>query len=242
MQPAPPFIRSPSSLLAPRTGGTTISGSAARCIRRLHRSCKTERDYCHQQNCSNALHGFFSFEKSMWFLSTDGDAISMEPKENFSCGFLNAKQVCFEECVSAVVPNGRNDFDGTIKPNCHQIEIGNQNKSVRRSDAQRRSVGLRGDSHFQRAARHPTSGDRFPVTLFSGSIAGRMVRAIFHVCHRPRLAVFGHILLGGRSMERIGICQCWQRATHEAGQDSHPQRNYCGYPCLEGVERQIHNI
>lgn len=67
----------------------------------------------------------------MWFLSTDGNAISVEPKENFSCGFLNAKQVCFEECVSAAVPNGRNNFHGTIKLNCHQIEIGNQNKSVR---------------------------------------------------------------------------------------------------------------
>lgn len=178
----------------------------------------------------------------MWFLSTDGNAIGVEPKENSACGFLNAKQVCFEECVSAAVPNGRNKFHRTRKPNCDQIEIGNQNKSVRLSVAQRRCVGLRGDSQLERAARHPTSADRFPVTRFSGSIAARMVGAVFHVCHRPRLGVFGQTLLGGRTMERIGICQGWQRATHEAGQDSHPQRNYCGYRRFEGMKRQIHNI
>jgi hypothetical protein len=66
----------PSLLLAPVAGSTTVGGIAACRVRRLHRSCETKRDHCHQHNCPNLLHGFFSFEKSDVIWSTDGDAIS----------------------------------------------------------------------------------------------------------------------------------------------------------------------
>lgn len=45
-------------LLAPAAGGTTVGRIATCCVRRLHRSCKAERDYCHQHNCPDLLHGF----------------------------------------------------------------------------------------------------------------------------------------------------------------------------------------
>jgi len=59
--PAPPVFRLLSLLPASGAGGTTVSGRAARCVRRLYRSCKTERDHSYQQNCSDSLHGFSPF-------------------------------------------------------------------------------------------------------------------------------------------------------------------------------------
>ena len=58
LRPAPLFLPLPRLLLAPGAGGTTIGGTAARCVCRLCRSCETERDDCYQQNCPNGLHDF----------------------------------------------------------------------------------------------------------------------------------------------------------------------------------------
>src|SRR6266850_4533090 len=58
LRPAPPVSLLLRLLLAPGAGGTTVGGIATRCVRRLYRSCETERDHCYQQNCSNDLHGF----------------------------------------------------------------------------------------------------------------------------------------------------------------------------------------
>jgi hypothetical protein len=51
-------------LLAPGTGGATVGGVAARCVRRVRRlcrSCDTESDHCYQQHCSDDLHGISPF-------------------------------------------------------------------------------------------------------------------------------------------------------------------------------------
>ena len=64
---APPLVQLPSLLLAPVAGSTTVGRIAARCIRRPHHSCKTERNHCHQHNCSNRLHGFSPLRNQIWF-------------------------------------------------------------------------------------------------------------------------------------------------------------------------------
>src|SRR5271154_2045944 len=180
---APSSVQLLSLLLAPRAGLTTIGGSAAYLARRLHRSCKRECYQRYQQHCSNVLHGLFSFEKSSWFLSTDGCAIGAKGEQDFSCGFLDAQQTCFEECVSTAVPDGRNNFQRMIKPNSHQIAVGSQDEILRCSKAQRCRVPLRSDRYFERAARHPANGNRLPVARFSRSLAAGMV-ATWHVRHR----------------------------------------------------------
>jgi len=46
------------AVLAPGAGSTAVGGTATRCVCRLYRSCKTERDHCYQQDCSKGLHRF----------------------------------------------------------------------------------------------------------------------------------------------------------------------------------------
>jgi len=115
-RPAPSLIQPLSLFLASGTGGTTIGGRAACCIGCLHRSCIAECYHCDQQHCSNALHKFFSFEKSNWFLSKDGEAIPRESEAGFWCGVLNAQEARFEQGVSAAVKNGRDRLHGGINP------------------------------------------------------------------------------------------------------------------------------
>jgi hypothetical protein len=69
-------------LLAPVAGGTTVGGIATCYVRRLHRSCKAERDYCHQHHCPDLLHGFSPWEYQMWFLSTVGQCHRRSTRAN----------------------------------------------------------------------------------------------------------------------------------------------------------------
>src|SRR5580704_18390750 len=69
-------------LLAPVAGGTTVGGIATYCIRRLHRSCKAERDHCHQHHCPDLLHGFSPWKNEMWFLSTVGQCHRRSTRAN----------------------------------------------------------------------------------------------------------------------------------------------------------------
>jgi hypothetical protein len=74
-------------LLAPVAGGTTVGGIATCCVRRLHRSCKAERDHCHQHHCPDLLHGFSPWKNEMWFLSTVGNAIGGPPGQTSGSDF-----------------------------------------------------------------------------------------------------------------------------------------------------------
>lgn len=57
-RPVPPVLPLLKLFLAPRAGSTTVGRIAARCVCRLYRSCKTERNHCYQHNCSKGLHRF----------------------------------------------------------------------------------------------------------------------------------------------------------------------------------------
>ncbi len=108
----------------------------------------------------------------------------------FQVRFLDAKQLGFEERVSAVVPDRRNKFHGMKEPNFRQGEIGRQNEIARRSDVQRHRSRLRSDRHFHRAARHRATAGRLLPVWFCRSVAAGMMRAIRHVRHHVRLTPF----------------------------------------------------
>ncbi len=68
MRLAPSFVQQPRLLLARAVAGsTTVGGSAAGCVRRLHCTCKAESQDCQQHNYSKFLHGFSPLKNQKWF-------------------------------------------------------------------------------------------------------------------------------------------------------------------------------
>src|SRR6204780_1457531 len=112
-------------------------------------------------------------------------------QSNLQARYLDAKQLGFQECVSAAVPEGRNKFYGMKGSNFRHGEIGRQNEIARRSDVRRHRVRLRGGRHFYWTARRAAAAKRLRPIWFRRSVAAGTVRAIRHVRHDVRLILFG---------------------------------------------------
>ena len=142
--------------------------------------------------------------------------------------FLDAKEMRFEERVSAVLREWLSEFRRAGKSGDLEIKTGGQNKIRRRSDSLLLCAPLRGDGDLERTTGESAVGWGFLVVGRRGGIAIRMVAA-FHVCHEPGVIVADEIILGRRcGGGYLGVRERRLGAAHEAGQDSEPQRNRGG--------------
>ena|SRR6266850_51257 len=162
-------------------------------------------------------------------------AISTKMGRHFWWLFLDAKEVRFEESISAAMRDRWSKFRRAGKPSDLEMKIGGQGKVRCRGDSQLGYVPLLGDSYLQGTTRDSAVGSGLLVAGRHRGIAVRMV-AVFHFCHESGLAVVGGILLSRRCRGYLGVSEHWERAAHDAGQDSEAQRKGRGHSCLHGVQ------
>src|SRR6266403_1728607 len=158
-------------------------------------------------------------------------AISTKMGRQFWWLFLDAKEMRFEESISAVMRDRWSKFRRAGKPSDLEMKIGGQGKIRRRGDSQRGCVPFLGDSYLQGTTRENAVGSGLLVAGRHRGIASRMV-AVFHFCHEPGLAVVGGILLSRRCRGYLGVSEHWERAAHDAGQKRRPPRKGRGHSRL----------
>ena len=163
-------------------------------------------------------------------------AIRTKMERHFWWLFLDAKEMRFEESVSAAMRDRWSRFRRAGKQGNLEMKIRRQRKIRRRGDSRLGCVPLLGESYLQGTTRDSAVGSGFLVAGRHRGIAARMV-AVFHVCHESRVIVVGRIFPGRRcSGGYLGVSEDWQRAAHDAGQDSEPQRKCRGQSRLHGVQ------
>jgi hypothetical protein len=167
-------------------------------------------------------------------------AISARMQRHFGWLFLDAKKVRFEQGISAAAPDRFSKFDRAGKPTGLKMKIGGRYKISRRSDSQLRRVPLLGHGYLKGTTRDRAVGSWFPIVGRHRGIAAGMV-AVFHVRHQPGLAMAGGILPARRRInDRRGTGKNRLCATHEAGQDSHPQGYSRGRSSLQDLQSCAH--
>ena len=122
-------------------------------------------------------------------------AISTKMERHLWWLFLDAKEMRFEESISAVMRDRWSKFHRAGKPSDVEMKIGGQSKIRRRGDSQLGYVPLLGDRYLQRTTRDSAVGSGLLVAGGRRRIAIGVV-AVFHVCHETGVAVVGRIFLG----------------------------------------------
>ena len=154
--------------------------------------------------------------------------------------FLDAKEMRFEESVSALMRDYLGKFGRAGEARDFEMKIRGQRKIRRGGDSQLGGVPLLGDGYLQRTTRERAVGSGLLVAGRNGGIAARMV-AVFHVSHETGMSVVGQTFLRRRWSGRVGVSEDRERAAHDAGQDGDPQRKYGGHSDLHGVQGSAHS-
>ena len=184
MRLAPSLVQQARLLLARAVAGsTTVGGSAAGCVRRLHYTCQAESQDCQQHNCSKFLHGFSPLRNQKWFCGPMAMPSAGEQEKLARvisrCEAGGWRGAYPGRCAKRAGEFSQNDSGGMAA----QIEIGRGKEIAGRRDVQRDRVGLGSDGDFHGTAGHGSAASGVRLAGRGGSVAAGMMRAVGHVGH-----------------------------------------------------------